>query len=362
MPAPTSAPGVDTQHQTSTGATNAAQTTIPIPMGLFDRFKRRQAEHENPAPDSSQPTGAVAPPAASRIVTALNKTRAFLASAFAADPEGLVDDEFFEDFVEGLVLADVGLELASRIGAEVRQGLEERGLVHLADANKVANAVIANIFTSVELPPPLEPGQLAVVMLVGVNGSGKTTLCAKLASRLKARGLKVLLVAADTFRAAAVEQLKIWAGRAGVEIVAGQEGADPASVVFDAATAAAARGTDVMLVDTAGRLQTKANLMLELQKVARTIEKACPGANIAHLLVLDATVGLNALSQAELFNQSCPLSGVAVTKMDGTAKGGAVLAVVDKLKVPLLYLGVGEQLGDLLDFDAHEFAAGLLPG
>lgn len=331
-------------------------------MGLFDRFKRKQAGPGIPAPDSGKPSSDAAPPSASRIRTALNKTRAFLATAFAADPEGLVDDGFFDDLIEGFVLADVGMELATKITRQVRAQLGEQGLVRVSDANKVAQKVIASMFSSVEQPQPLTPGQLSVIMFVGVNGSGKTTLAAKLASRLNAGGLKVLLVAADTFRAAAVDQLKVWAGRAGVEIVAGQEGADPASVVFDAASAAAARGTEIMLVDTAGRLQTKANLMLELQKIARTVEKACPGANIAHLLVLDATVGQNAISQAELFNASCPLSGLAVTKMDGTAKGGAVLAVVDSLQVPLLYLGVGEQLGDLLDFDADEFAAGLLPG
>jgi len=198
-------------------------------------------------------------------------------------------------------------------------------------------------------------------MLVGVNGSGKTTLAAKLAHRLRLEGRRVLLAAADTFRAAATDQLRIWAQRAGVEIVSGQEGADPASVVFDAAQAATARNVEVLIVDTAGRLQTKKNLMDELGKVARTVDKACPGANVAHVLVLDATVGQNALSQAALFNEACALSGVAITKLDGTAKGGALLAVVSRLKVPVLYTGVGEKLEDLLDFDPAEFAAGLLP-
>ncbi len=349
-------------------------------MGLFDLFKKKKgaiADADVAAPEAVE-TGAPAslraehggqgrppseetPAGPSRLRTALNRTRAYFAAAFATETESLVDEEYFDGLTDALVLADVGLELAQRLTQQIKAGMADHGLVRRRDVPRVAGDVITALLTGgVSVPRPLDPGALAVILLIGVNGSGKTTLTAKLAQRLKGQGLKVLLAAADTFRAAAVEQLKVWAERTGVDIVAGQEGADPAAVVFDAAQAARARGFDVLLVDTAGRLQTKKNLMEELSKVVRTVDKACPGANIAHLLVLDATVGQNALSQAQLFNECCPVTGLALTKLDGTAKGGAVLAVVDALKCPVLYCGVGEAATDLADFDAREFALGLV--
>ena len=358
-------------------------------MGLFDLFKRKKKDAAaDDAPEQIAPpddaaavagdsasaaddaTGASAQDTAEattqrsgpgRLRLALNRTRAYFAAAFATDPEGLVDEEYYEEVEDTLVMGDAGVDLAQRLAAEINQGMQDHGYVRKADVPRVARDVIQRLLTDgVKQPAPLQPGQLAVVLLIGVNGSGKTTLTAKLAHRLKGQGLNVLLAAADTFRAAAVDQLRVWAGRVGVDIVAGQEGADPAAVVYDAAQAAAARNADVLLVDTAGRLQTKKNLMDELGKVVRTVDKACPGANIAHLLVLDATVGQNAVSQAELFNECSPVTGIALTKLDGTAKGGAVLAVVDRLKVPVLYCGVGEQMDDMVDFDAGEFAAGLV--
>jgi fused signal recognition particle receptor len=307
------------------------------------------------------PSAAPAVPAVSRLRAALNRTRAFLATAFSADPGLLADDGYFEELEDALVLADVGAELARELAGRIRRTMAERGLVRRGGAPGVAREVLAAALRDVREPEALKPEALSVLLLVGVNGSGKTTLAAKLAHRLRAAGLRVLLCAADTFRAAAVEQLRIWASRAGVELVAGAQDADPASVVFDAAQAAQARGMQVLIVDTAGRLQTKHNLMAELSKIARTVEKSCPGADVAHILVLDATVGQNALSQAVLFNECCALSGLALTKLDGTAKGGAVFAVVQRLRVPVLYVGVGEKLGDLLDFDAEEFVSGLLP-
>ncbi len=337
-------------------------------MGLFDLFRRRKKEPESPveepvAADAAPVTAgpAAQPTAGQKVKRALNRTRAFFASAFATDPTGLVDPEFYDEMTDGLVLADVGFELAQSLTERISAEMKERGLVHKRDAVGVARDVLSAVLTNVKPAPALEPGTLSVVLLVGVNGSGKTTLAAKLAHQLKRDGLTVQLVAADTFRAAAVDQLKVWAQRAGVDIVAGQEGADPAAVVFDGAQAANARDAEVMIVDTAGRLQTKQNLMAELEKIARTVDKACPGAAVARILVLDATVGQNALSQAELFNQCCELTGIALTKMDGTAKGGAVFAAVDKLKLPILYVGVGETLDDLLDFNARDFVDGLLP-
>jgi fused signal recognition particle receptor len=292
-----------------------------------------------------------------------------LTAAFAADPEQLVDEDYFAELMDALVMADVGVELAQGLIAQIEREMHDRGLVLRRDTTKVARDVLLAKLTRVKAPPPLEPGRLNVIMLVGVNGNGKTTLAAKLAHRLKAEGRKVLLCAADTFRAAAVDQLKVWADRVGVDIVLGQTGADPASVIYDATTAARARGTEVLLVDTAGRLQTKHNLMAELQKIGKTVEKAFQGADgapleaprITNLLVLDATVGQNSLSQAQLFNEACELSGVALTKLDGTARGGGALAIVDLLKVPVLFAGVGEGLDDLLDFDAADYVASLLP-
>ena len=357
-------------------------------MGLFDLFKKKpqpapaevalaepevqaspvQIEAtpvEQQAPAPSNTTAQVVPetkpqPSGSRLRQALNRTRAFITTAFTTDIDALVDDDFYDELHEGFLRADVGAELADSLVERVRQGLADRGLVRKRDVPGVMRDVIARLFSDVKPVEPLRPGVLNVLLIVGVNGSGKTTLTAKLANRLKRDGFNVLLAAADTFRAAATDQLRIWAGRAGVEIVSGQEGSDPAAVVFDAAQAAQSRGVEVLIVDTAGRLQTKSNLMAELSKVSRTVEKAVPGANVVNLLVLDATVGQNAISQAELFNEACNLSGLALNKIDGTAKGGAILAVVDKLRIPVLYLGVGETMDDLLDFDAAEFASGLV--
>jgi fused signal recognition particle receptor len=322
-------------------------------MGLFDLFKSKRKENGEDAEASR--------PASSRMRVALNRTRAFFTTAFATDPEGLVDDEFFDELTDALVMADVGAELACELSVRIAEGMKEQGLVRKADVPRIVRQEIKAVLNAAPQPRALDPGQLSVILLVGVNGSGKTTLAAKLAYRLKNEGSRVLLAAADTFRAAAVDQLRVWAQRVGVDIVAGQEGADPASVVFDAANAASSRQCDVLIVDTAGRLQTKKNLMVELGKVARTISKACPKANVINILVLDATVGQNALSQAELFNETCELSGLALTKLDGTAKGGAVLAVVRQLGIPVLYVGVGEQPEDLVDFDAGAFSSGMIP-
>jgi fused signal recognition particle receptor len=358
-------------------------------MGLFDLFKKKPAtapaqpepaqtevdlappeatapQAIEPAPPAVQPVPRSEPEAnpkhqASKLRQALNRTRAFLTTAFTTDVDALVDEDFYDELLDGFLRADVGTDLANKMVEQVRSGLADRGLVRKRDVPSVMRDVISKLLTDVKPLEPLAPGKLSVLLIVGVNGSGKTTLTAKLANRLKREGFNVLLAAADTFRAAATDQLRIWAQRAGVEIVSGQEGSDPAAVVYDAAQAASSRGTDVLIVDTAGRLQTKSNLMAELGKIARTVGKACPGANVAHLLVLDATVGQNAISQAELFNEVCPLSGLALNKIDGTAKGGAILAVVDKLHIPVLYLGVGETMDDLLDFDAGEFASGLVP-
>ena len=342
-------------------------------MGLFDLFKKKKgAELPEAAPEQglepveagAAPTAAsaVQPPAGrTRLRTALNRTRAFFASALSLDATANVSDTFYDELSDGLLLADVGAELAAGITEKIKTEMAGAGRIRQSEVPAVFAEVLRSVFSEARPAAALDPGRLNIIMLVGVNGSGKTTLAAKLAARLKNDGQRVLLCAADTFRAAAVEQLKVWAERIGVEIVAGQEGADPASVVFDACQAAQAREVDVLIVDTAGRLQTKSNLMAELSKVARTVEKAVDSAHITNILVLDSTVGQNAVSQAELFNDCCTLAGLALTKLDGTAKGGAVINVVSRLKLPVLYVGVGESAGDLLEFDAGEFIAGLLP-
>jgi fused signal recognition particle receptor len=361
-------------------------------VGLFDLFKRK-AKSGHPAADT---TDALSPPELAELTTgpdaadaqplkqrsrwekAMGRTRALLTAAFASDPDQLVDEDYFAELMDSLVMADVGVELAQGLVAQIEREMHDRGLVKRRDTAKVAREVLLARLTRVKAPAPLEPGRLNVIMLVGVNGNGKTTLAAKLAHRLKGEGRKVLLCAADTFRAAAVDQLRVWAERVGVDIVLGQTGADPASVIYDATSAARSRGTEVLIVDTAGRLQTKHNLMAELQKIAKTVEKAFQSegstaatgsgakdsgvgtgatgaaatvgsatgqqALITNLLVLDATVGQNSLSQAQLFNEACELSGVALTKLDGTARGGGALAIVDLLKVPVLFVGVGEGL------------------
>jgi fused signal recognition particle receptor len=373
-------------------------------VGLFDLFKRKPKPQPEPMAEPAQPVpvatsvpaqpapGALppaavppaaappaplppAPPAAaeplkqrSKWLVALNRTRAFVTAAFAGDPEELVDEDYFTGLMDTFVMADVGVDLAQRLIRQIEREMHDRGLVRRKDTLRVVRDVLRAKLTDVRPTPPLQPGRLNVIMLVGVNGNGKTTMAAKLAHRLKGEGHKVLLVAADTFRAAAVDQLQVWADRAGVDIVRGQSGADPASVIFDATQAAQARGTEVLIVDTAGRLQTKHNLMAELQKIARTVEKAFQTGDgqqtsprITNLLVLDATVGQNSLSQAELFNEACNLSGVALTKLDGTARGGGALAIVDLLKVPIVFAGVGEGIEDVLDFSADDYVAGLLP-
>ena len=360
-------------------------------MGLLDLFKRKKKPLGEESPGSEQPdllvdaasesdvetvpeiqTAAPTPagsapvtdPAQSgrgRFRTALNRTRAFFTSAFSSDPAQLVDDAYYDEVLDALVLSDVGLELADELVERIKAAMKDRGLAYRRDVPGVARDVLRAVLLDTREAVPLIPGKLNVIMLVGVNGSGKTTISAKLAHRLQQEGLKVLLAAADTFRAAATEQLAEWARRVGVDIVTGQQGADPAAVVFDATQAAAARGTDVLIVDTAGRLQTKHNLMQELSKVTRTIDKACEGAAITRILVLDGTVGQNAMSQAELFNEACELTGIAMNKLDGTAKGGSLFAVVNRLKIPILYIGVGEQLDDLLDFDPEDFTSSLIP-
>ena len=269
-----------------------------------------------------------------------------------------VDEDMLEELEEVLILADLGVDTATRAVSELR----ERAKREAIETPEALKAALCDIVSGmlIENPGLDLSTKPAVILVIGVNGVGKTTTIGKIAAKLTAGGKRVMLAAADTFRAAAAEQLTIWAGRAGAEIVSHGEGADPAAVVFDAISAAKARGSDVVIVDTAGRLHNKQNLMKELEKIGRVIERELPGAARETLLVLDATTGQNAVSQAAEFNRAAKLTGIALTKLDGTAKGGIVVAISATLGVPVKFVGVGEGVDDLLTFEPQAFARALL--
>lgn len=296
----------------------------------------------------------------SKLSEGLKKTRASLVESVNSMLHAFtkIDEELFEELEEILILADTGAPTAARICDDLRKKVKERGVTDPAAVRGLLRETAADLLRGgQELTLTPTP---AVVLVIGVNGVGKTTSIGKLAARLKGEGHQVILGAADTFRAAAVEQLDIWADRAGVDIVKHAEGADPAAVVFDTLAAAKARGADVVIVDTAGRLHNKKNLMDELSKIRRVIDRELPGTAVEVLLVLDATTGQNAVNQAREFKQAAGITGIVLTKLDGTARGGVVLAIREDLQVPVKFVGVGEGIDDLQPFDPDAFAAGLL--
>ena len=297
-----------------------------------------------------------------KMKAGLAKTRSSVGAALSsamADFTG-ENEEVFEELEEMLIMADAGVETAESIIEELRETVHERG----CRGERELREVLAEILTramETDGDTALKLGtKPSVVLAVGVNGVGKTTTLGKLAARLTQEGKSVLLCAGDTFRAAAAEQLGIWAERSGCDFVRHEEGSDPAAVVFDGVTAAKARGRDVVLVDTAGRLHNKANLMNELTKIRRVIDRELPGADVECLMVLDATTGQNGLRQAKLFAESAGLTGIVLTKLDGTAKGGIVFAIAKELGLPVKYVGVGEGIDDLMPFDAAGFAEALI--
>jgi fused signal recognition particle receptor len=304
------------------------------------------------------------PPARSgffgRLRDGLRKTRDSLVGKLEAVLTGApIDEAALDDMEEALLAADLGPAVVRDVVESARAAFRRHGA---ATAEALRALLVARIAELVAIPnvgPPRPAAPPHVALFVGTNGSGKTTTIAKLAKRHRDAGETVLLAAGDTFRAAAIEQLQVWGKRVGADVVAHRAGADPAAVVFDACKAAAARGVARLLVDTAGRLHTKSNLMEELKKIDRVIRRAVPGAPHETLLVLDATTGLNALSQAREFHQAVPLSGIVVTKLDGTAKGGAVVGIAGDLQIPVRYVGVGESPEDLQPFHPQEFAAAL---
>jgi fused signal recognition particle receptor len=270
-----------------------------------------------------------------------------------------LDDAMLEELEELLIRSDMGVETAARVAANIAEGRMGRRL-SVAEIKDLLAAEIARIMEPVARPMPLLPKRPQVVLVVGVNGSGKTTTIGKLASQFRAAGKKVVIAAGDTFRAAAVEQLQVWGDRAGVPVLTAPEGSDPASLAFDAMTRAEADGADLLLIDTAGRLQNRQDLMEELAKIVRVIRKKDPTAPHNTLLVLDATTGQNALSQVEIFRKLADVSGLVMTKLDGTAKGGVLVALADRFGLPIHAIGVGETIEDLAPFDPDDFARALV--
>ena len=274
------------------------------------------------------------------------------------DPKRRLDDDMLEQLEELLISADMGVDTAMRVTANMAEGRFGTSL-SVADIKSLLAQEITRIMEPVAKPLPLYAKKPQVVLVVGVNGSGKTTTIGKLASQFKTEGKTVVIAAGDTFRAAAVEQLQIWGDRAGVPVLTAPEGSDPASLAFDAMTKAEADGADLLMIDTAGRLQNRADLMEELAKIVRVIRKKDPEAPHNTLLVLDATTGQNAVLQVETFQRLADVSGLVMTKLDGTAKGGVLVALADKFGLPIHAIGVGEQIDDLAPFDPEEFAAAL---
>ncbi|MCI6652126.1 MAG: signal recognition particle-docking protein FtsY [Ruminococcus sp.] len=268
-----------------------------------------------------------------------------------------IDEELFEELTELLVMGDVGVTTAEQITDELRTRVKKEGIKDPSQIRHLLEDVVADMLRGdEELKINTKP---SIILVIGVNGVGKTTTIGKLANNLRNQGKSVLLAAADTFRAAAIEQLEVWADRSGCDIVKQKEGSDPAAVIFDAISAAKARNTDVIICDTAGRLHNKKHLMDELAKIGRVIDRELPDADKEFLLVLDATTGQNAVNQAEQFSKATGITGIVLTKLDGTAKGGVVLAIKNGLGIPVKYIGVGEQIDDLQEFVPEDFSKAL---
>ncbi len=295
-----------------------------------------------------------------KLVAGLQKTRDNIISGMDSIFSGFsaIDDEFYEEIEETLIMGDLGIQTTMSIVEDLRKKVKEQGIKDPAECKELLMESIRDQMDLGENAYEYENRQ-SVLLIIGVNGVGKTTSVGKLAGQLKDDGKKVILAAADTFRAAAIEQLTEWANRAGVDIIAQQEGSDPAAVVYDAVAAAKARHADVLLCDTAGRLHNKKNLMEELKKINRVLEREYPEAYRETLVVLDATTGQNALSQAKEFKEAADITGIILTKMDGTAKGGIAVAIQAELGIPVKYIGVGETIDDLQKFNSDEFVNAL---
>ncbi len=296
-----------------------------------------------------------------KIKAGLSKTRNALANTLGGIFSGFseIDDDFYEELEESLILADLGVDTSVKATELLRKTIKQEHIKEVAQAKEALKRILVEMLNvgDTELKLDTKP---SVILVIGVNGVGKTTTIGKIATQLVSRGKDVMLVAGDTFRAAAADQLEIWAERSGASMVRQHEGADPASVVFDGISAAKARGTDVMIIDTAGRLHNKQNLMNELGKISRIVGRELPEATIEVMLVLDGTTGQNGLIQAKEFSKIAGVTAITLTKLDGTAKGGIVIAVADTLQIPVKFIGVGEKADDLMPFNAQEFVEALL--
>lgn len=319
-------------------------------MGLFDRlFKKKNTEEATDAEVLNK-----------ELNDGLSKTRkGFMEKVFGVLSGKEIDDDLYEELEEALIQGDVGVNTALDLVERLREREKKDKLKNSAQLQEAFADELVELLGEEEQPLNLVSGELNIILFVGVNGVGKTTSIGKIAYQLKEDGHKVILGAADTFRAAAADQLKIWGERVGCDVIAHQEGADPAAVVFDAIAAAKSRGCDVLLIDTAGRLQNKVNLMNELRKIRKIIDREAPGCLRDVLLVLDATTGQNALNQAKVFKETAGVSGVILTKLDGTAKGGVVIGVKAEYDLPIKYIGVGEQKEHLQVFNPRTFAEAL---
>jgi len=315
---------------------------------------RRGKQKESPTPQE-------APPATGDLARSLTRTRQGFFARIGQLLRRGVNEETWEELEALLIQADVGVGTTAGLVQGLRQRTQKEGIREAGALHQALGQEMCAILSAVQTPLPVAEGEDPLVILtVGVNGVGKTTTIAKLAYRYRQQGKAVLLAAADTFRAAAIEQLQIWGERAGVPVLAHQPGADPGAVAYDAVSAAISRGTDVVIVDTAGRLHTKHNLMQELQKVHRVIQRRLPSAPHQVLLVIDATTGQNGLSQAHVFTSAVQVTHLALAKLDGTAKGGIAFAIAHELRLPIAYVGTGERLEDLAAFDAERFVEALL--
>jgi len=271
---------------------------------------------------------------------------------------GKIDDDLFDELEEILITADVGVEITMKVIQQIKNKIKENKITDPMKIKELLKEELIELLKGDDEELNIDSSP-SVIVIIGVNGVGKTTSIGKIANLLKQRGKKVILAAGDTFRAAAIDQLEVWANRVGVDLIKQSEGSDPAAVIFDALQAAKARKADVLICDTAGRLHTKKNLMEELKKVSRVIERELPGSKKEVLLVLDATTGQNAVSQAKLFSETTDITGIVLTKLDGTAKGGIVISIKAELKIPVKLIGVGEKIEDLQRFDSREFVEAL---
>ncbi len=296
-----------------------------------------------------------------RLKKGLNKTRENLTTKIEKLVIGYadIDDDLLDELEETLIMADVGMPTTEKLMTAVRKGIKKKEINSPADLKPFLAKEITKILETGEDTTRVAANGPTVLLVIGVNGAGKTTTIGKLSAYYREQGKSVMLAAADTFRAAAIDQLEIWGQRTGAQVIKHEEGSDPAAVAFDAVKAAKARNIDVLIVDTAGRLQTKANLMQELEKINRVIGREIPDAPHETLLVLDATTGQNAISQAQLFTKAAPITGVVLTKLDGTAKGGVVIGIKSELSMPVKWIGVGEGVDDLRPFSAEDFAKAL---